>query len=157
MNTPRPLLLTVTIFGSILSVSAAASTSPTPAKPKAPQAQAPLITTNTIPQSVFTFPKDPKEGRDPFFPDSVRFSNNSATTNAQPANAPDTAALMFQGMSGSSENRLAIINGRTLAEGEETDVTIGTGRVHFRCIQINPESVVIEVGNTRRELRLKSN
>lgn len=148
MNTPRPFLLTVTIFGSILSVSAAASTSPAPA---------PLITTNTIPQSVFIIPKDPKDGRDPFFPDSVRFSNNIATTNAQPAKLADTIALVFQGMSGSSDNRLAIINGHTLAEGEETDVTLGSGRVHFRCIQIKPESVVIEVGNTRRELRLKSN
>jgi hypothetical protein len=110
-----------------------------------------------IPQSVFIVPTSPREGRDPFFPRSIRPYGVPATnikTNQKPAVAVE---LALKGISGTRERPLAIINNQTFAAGEENDVITGTLRVHIRCVEINAqtETVIIQVGNERRELRLK--
>jgi hypothetical protein len=60
--------------------------------------------------------------------------------------------LRLQGISGPPERRLAIINTRTFAAGEEEEVPTAAGRTRIRCLEINADSVVVLVGQQRREL-----
>lgn len=73
-----------------------------------------------------------------------------------PAAVPDTLTLV--GISGAAGRRLALINDATLGEGESRKVRVGATNVQVRCLQIGPESVVLQVGGAeeRQELRLKS-
>ena len=114
-----------------------------------------------IPQSDFTVPKVPKEGRDPFFPDSLRmFGTTAIRTNA----TPSVASYLLKGLAGPAGARFATIStagpGGTsqsvdLAIGEEREIVTSTGRVKVRCLEIKEELVVIEAGGVRRELRLR--
>jgi hypothetical protein len=105
--------------------------------------------TNGAPRSVFILPSNPKEGRDPFFPDSTRPYEIAAAANPQVA---DITSLVLRGFSGLMDHRLVIINNHTFSAGDEGDVITSTGRIHLTCIEIKTNSVVIEVGGQRREL-----
>jgi len=123
-----------------------------PPKPAAPSAK-PEVTEPEV-HSVFAIPHNPKEGRDPFFPNSTHgFSGLVTPTTASVPAAPPKMTLM--GISGPREKHLAIINGRTFGKGEEQDVPSANGRVHIRCLEIKEESVIIEVNGERQELRLR--
>ena len=103
-----------------------------------------------IPVSIFVWPSNPAEGRDPFFP-------NSKHPYAEPVikqtltNAPVT--LTLNGIS----RGLAMINGRTFSEGEEGDVSTNSGKQRVRCLKIKEDSVIIELlpEGGRRELKLR--
>lgn len=102
-----------------------------------------------INQSTFIMPASPAQGRDPFYPESTR-PYESAVTNSH---AKDEVTLLeFKGFSGSADNRLAIINNHTFAVGDEEYVLTSGGRVFVRCLEIKPNSVVVEVGGQRHEL-----
>jgi hypothetical protein len=125
-----------------------------PAKP-APSAPAPADPIQT--QAVFVNPRNPQEGRDPFFPRSTlpytRY-NPQVTTNRAVSVSAD---LKLSGISGSSEHRLAIINNKTFEINEEGDVISGSDKVRIRCLEIKPESVIIQfvAGGLRREIHLR--
>ena len=51
--------------------------------------------------------------------------------------------------------RLCLINNGTFAEGEEGEVITAEGKVRIRCIKIKEDSVLIEAGGERQELRLR--
>ncbi len=111
-----------------------------------------------IPRSVFVVPRSPSEGRDPFFPHTTRFSGARATDTKTTTNPPPAVVeLVLKGISGTRERPLAIINTTTFGVGDENDVIAGTRRVRIRCVEINAEAgtVIIQIGNQRRELRLK--
>ncbi len=93
-------------------------------------------------------PTNPKEGRDPFFPDSAR-PYQSATPAVHVA---ELTSLKLVGVSGTPEHRLVIINKNTFAEGDEQDVVVPGGRIRVRCLKINPNSVLIEVAGHNHEL-----
>jgi len=127
------------------------------AKPTAPSA-ADAKSTNgvAVPVSTFNIPHNQSEGRDPFFPTSMRpYISGSpvAATNPQPIMA--VVELKLNGVSGSPEHRLAIINNHTFESGEEADVTSGRGKVRVRCLEIKNDSVVVQFGTERRELHLR--
>ena len=66
--------------------------------------------------------------------------------------------LKLQGMSGLEGQRLALINGATVAVGEIADIKCD-GIVKVRCVEIRDRSVVLELvasGETR-EIRLRDN
>ena len=107
-----------------------------------------------IPQSIFAVPKTLKEGRDPFFPDSLP-TTVAASTNAAPPEVSETVELTLQGISGTADRPLAIINNVVFGQGEQGFIQTGTGRFRIRCIEIRTDSVVIEVGSSRQELRLR--
>jgi len=89
-----------------------------------------------IPTSIFVAPVvDPKQGKDPFFPTSMR---PYVRTTVHMTNAPSSlpAKLILTGLS----KKLAMVNGRTFAEGEEGDVNTDNGRKHIRCIKIKEDS-----------------
>lgn len=100
-------------------------------------------------RSVFVIPSNPKEGRDPFFPDSDRPYEIAAAANPQAGNV---TSLVLKGFSGPLNHRLVIINNHTFAAGDEGNVITPSGRIHLRCVEIKTNSVVIETGGQRHEL-----
>jgi hypothetical protein len=104
--------------------------------------------TNVI-RSTFIMPSDPKEGRDPFFPNSTRPYKTAVTVSSP---SQDISSLVIKGFSGSVDHRLVIINNHTFATGDEGDVITSIGRIHLRCIEIRTNSVVIDVGGQIHEL-----
>lgn len=103
-------------------------------------------------RSVFILPSNPKEGCDPFFPNSNRPYEMAAAANTRTGNIGNVTSLVLKGFSGSQNHRLAIINNHTFAAGDTGDVITSDGRVHLRCIEIKTNSVVIETGGQHREL-----
>jgi hypothetical protein len=146
-------------FISLASIAAVVLLAATPAAHSEPAArksgfEATLTASNAIPRSVFTIPSSPREGRDPFFPNAGR-SYAGAETNSTTSAA--ASAIILNGLSGARDHRLAMINGRTLAEGETNEVITAAGPVRIRCVEIKGESVVVEViGGERRELHLRN-
>lgn len=76
-------------------------------------------------------------------------------TNALPA-AAVSVELKLNGISGTTDHRLAIINNRTFEANEEGPVSTTLGPVRIRCLEIKPDSVLIQVGGEQRILRLRS-
>ncbi|MCO5052001.1 MAG: hypothetical protein M9920_06835 [Verrucomicrobiae bacterium] len=126
--------------------------STTQAAPKSAAAdedKAPAPTTST-----FVIPKQPSEGRDPFFPNSTRVYTVNVI---QAPEAPKVEAdLTLKGISGTPEQPLAIINTTTFTTGEVNEVITKTGRPKITCVEINMSAgtVLIQIGAERRELRL---
>jgi len=84
------------------------------------------------------------EACDPFFPKPIP---------ATPTNS--LWGLKLQGISGHGHAKLAIINNRTFAEGEDGRVTRGAQTVSIRCLEIRVDSVLIQIHEPplRGELR----
>jgi hypothetical protein len=97
-----------------------------------------------VPLSVFDLSANPTT--DPFFPSTGRKPIPDKNTKAAPAVSIRSFQLMA--MSGSKGERLAMINHRTLAVGETTEVPpmngVG-GKITIRLMQIKETSVVIRV------------
>jgi hypothetical protein len=108
----------------------------------------------SIPQSNFIHPRSPAEGKDPFFPKSMRpFVNPVAVRTNIPV---EPVHLRLNGITGPPK-RLAMINGKTFEAGEEAEVKSETGgRLRIKCIEIKDESVLIEVGGERQELSMRA-
>ncbi len=147
-------LAVVVALGSLTFTSAATQT-----RTKSP-ASSPRAATNAapaqmeIPKSVFVIPSKPQEGKDPFFPHSKRlFASAAVRTNVAPATP--AAELFLNGISGSPERRLAIVNNQTFAANEEADVPTNRGRTRIRCLEIKADSVLIQAGGEQRVLHLR--
>lgn len=121
-----------------------------------------------IPKSVFT--SDPTNGKDPFFPDSIRRNPPSPrpptptpTTDRSKGpqvglNKNPASDLVLQGLAGSKSQRLGLINGRTFAAGESGTIVITNGvSLRLKCIEIRPRSVIVQVDGeaSTRELKLR--
>ncbi|HZQ46139.1 MAG TPA: hypothetical protein VFC07_03940 [Verrucomicrobiae bacterium] len=136
------MCLRAPIFLGCLGVLAAAHGADTK-----PNAKPSVVATNSvalevpIPQSVFEY--DVKGVKDPFFPLSTR-SPHLATQ--PPTEAPLSATLFkLKGLSGASGSALALINNRTVAMGETTEVTTTSGKHKIRCLEIRKFSALIRV------------
>jgi hypothetical protein len=149
MKTLRPshivLLLSATLTLSVIAAN------PTPAvkPPAAPEVQ-------VIPKSVFSIPAKPGEARDPFFPERLMASEEvkpQSVTNARPSSV---SCLVLKGLSGAATEPLAMINGRTMARGEDAEIVTDCGRLLVHCVDITTNSAIVEVGGERRELHLRS-
>lgn len=150
MKTAR--LLSIPIFlSAALTLGVAAAPSAPPAKKPAP---APDL--NIVPQSVFVIPTKAGEARDPFFPNRIIQQESAkvvAPTNVAPSGI---SCLTLKGLSGTAANPLAMINGRTMARGEDAEIKTDCGRLLVHCVDITTNSAVIEVGGERRQLFLPS-
>jgi hypothetical protein len=64
--------------------------------------------------------------------------------------------IKLNGISGTPERRLAIINGKTLQTGDHTSLKLGEKTVTVRCVEIRQGSVVISIDGLdgAREVRL---
>ncbi len=148
--------------GAVLLVQSLLSAPAESAAPKADRSVSAAAATNTldtldplknIPQSVFVAPTAEKEGKDPFFPDSTP-QVASPTASKTPDNS-SAVELVLQGISGPADKRMAVINNKNFGAGEEVMVPTPTGSVRIHCIEIRTNSVVVEIGSQRRELRLR--
>lgn len=106
-----------------------------------------------VPKSTFGIPAKPQDGHDPFFPASDRLYAVKPAPKQGPSSNAST--LVFNGIAGTQDHRLAMINSKTFAEGEEAMVNTFGGRVRVRCLEIKGEVIVIEVAGERRELHFQ--
>ncbi|MGD1089167.1 MAG: hypothetical protein ABR955_10645 [Verrucomicrobiota bacterium] len=103
------------------------------------------------PKSLFVMPDKPEEGRDPFFPNSMRPYEAAIAANRHSA---AVGSLELKGFSGDPLHRLVIINNHTFAEGDEQYVLTIAGRIQVRCIKIQSDSAIVEADGQRVELSL---
>jgi hypothetical protein len=137
-------------FFSAVTLLALGAAQAEPAKSTAP-------TTNAVPQSVFTIPANKTEGIDPFFPKSERlWARTDVTPVASKPKATGMDCLTLKGLSGTPSSPLAMVNGRTMARGEDAEIVTDCGRLLVHCVDITTNSAIIEVSGERRELRLRS-
>ena len=128
------------------------NSAPPDSKPKIESAAA---DSNAVPQSTFNIPSNFSQGRDPFYP-NARYMLGEIHVVAQVRVTAGIDLIHLNGISGSADHKLAMINFRTMAEGETNDFLTVSGHVKVRCVEIKSQSVVIEViGGERRELRLR--
>ena len=93
--------------------------------------------------SVFVYPNNTSEGRDPFFPGSHRVYDTSPDNQAR---VPSVTDLVVKAIIGTPPRVFAIINNHTFAPGDEEDVTLKDGRrLHIRVLDINPKAVTVTV------------
>jgi hypothetical protein len=113
---------------------------------------APVVQTNetkVVTCSVFSQPASPKEGRDPFFPKSIRPYLSAVAPSAP---TTDLSSLVMQGASGNPDHRLAIINNVTFGVGDDAEVVTSRGRIRIHCLEITDDGAVIEAGGQRHVL-----
>ena len=104
--------------------------------------------------SVFDYPNNASEGRDPFFPDSTRVY--ASNPDAQ-AHGPAATDLSLKSIMGTYQRPFAIINNHTFAPGDEEDVITKSGqRMSVHCVSINARAgtATIEVNGTTIILNL---
>jgi hypothetical protein len=141
---------------ALVSTQAAETTKPlvahartaAPATATPPSTEAP-----GLPLSTFVVPQKAAEGRDPFFPNSIRVYGESLNTNRSATVMVD---LVLKGISGTTDRPLAIINSTTFTVGESNEVILKNGRMRIQCVEINMAAgtVLLQIGSERRELRL---
>ena len=109
------------------------------------------------PKSVFTIDQN---SRDPFFPKAKRAVAVSEPTK-QPEAAIDLLALLqaaFQGVIGSGDTRIALINNIMLEPGRQTVIPISAAgqsrNVPVRCREVLRDAVVIEVQGYPQPIKL---
>jgi hypothetical protein len=129
-----------------------------PAKTSPPAATNSPAAAVVIPRSEFN--EKLPQGRVPFFPRSTRRvpvvaspSTNAVGVVQRPQ--VDTSQFLLKGISGSASRRLAIINDRTFAAGEDQEVTTRTGKMLIHCQEIRDSSVLISFGNPPQSLELR--
>lgn len=143
--------LTFCLLLSPLATEAAAGKGAGASAP--PAASLAAITVSEIPQSVFNTPATPKEGRNPFYPNSVPVAPVAVAKTAAPT--IDTTAFVLNGIT-SPPKRTAMINGRTFEPGEEAEIKLPSGsKVLIKCAEIRDDAATIVIGGVRRELRLR--
>lgn len=154
MLRPKPLLLAALLLWlAFPSLAAQTKTNSPPSPASAPTNALPAQL--EIPKSVFLIPTTPQQGKDPFFPRSMRlFTSVVVSTNLQPTPVV-TVELKLNGISGISPRRLAIINNRTFEANEEGVVSTASGPVRIRCLEIRADSVLVQIGGEQRILRLR--
>lgn len=103
-------------------------------------------------RSNYTQPTNPKEGRDPFFPESTR----AIEVPLAATHAVEISSLKVPGISGTPGHLLAIINNHTFAVGEEGDVKTTSGPVHVRCLEIRANSVTVEINGQIHRINVES-
>jgi hypothetical protein len=142
INSSKSTVIAWLAAGLVMALPAAAAPAASPAVPE------------VVSHSTFVIPKEPRGGRDPFFPNSNR--PYEIATPAQPRTA-DVSTLVLKGISGPANHRLAIINSHTFGAGDEANVVTPQGPIHIRCIEVRPGSAVIESGGQRHELKYTTN
>ena len=142
------LLACISLAGQLFAATTLPANKPGSPAGTNTSAQSDLV----IAKSEFAIPASPKEGRDPFFPDSTRTQvkvDNGKPAKAQPIN------LVLQGISGTPDKRFALISGNTFLVDEEHYVNVGSTRVNVRCLKITEDSALIDVDGRQQQLKLR--
>ena len=108
-----------------------------------------------VAKSTFLMPRNKTEGRDPFYPSSsypYELGASKGGSNQPPSVSVD---LKLTAIGGTPDKRLCTINGRTLAKGEDGEMTVSGSKVQVHIVEILDESVVLTVNGEERELRFR--
>lgn len=62
--------------------------------------------------------------------------------------------IKVNGISGPADKRLAIVNGQTLAQGEQRNVKIAGRTMRLRCVEISQSAVIVELVDLKEVRRL---
>jgi len=116
--------------------------------PKPAPAKAPVVV--IPPHSTFIQPASQHEGRDPFYPESMRVFD-SAPASTQP-HVEIVTSLAVKGVSVVNGHTFVILNNHTFGVGDEGDVISGSTHVHVHCLEIRPGTVVVEINGARHEI-----
>ena len=139
------------LFAALQAAPASNSTAKTAAKGSSASAATNAAAANaapvelTIPVSVFNLTN--KVVKDPFFPNTLRtpvpvivLQSNTFTVSA--------SCFALKAIAGTPDQRLALINNRTVAVGEPVEIsTPQCGKLKIVCTQIKDVSVVIRISN----------
>lgn len=106
------------------------------------------VDTNTQARSIFSMPTSPSEGRDPFFPNSMRPYEDYISK--RPV---ELTSLVIKGFSEIDGRRYIIINNHTFGAGDEGDVITAQGRIHIRCLNVGKDAVLVESAGARHLLK----
>lgn len=106
---------------------------------------------------VSVFKDDRNFGKDPFFPRSNRRSQQATPVKDLVLREGELPpGMVLQGLSGTKDKPLVIINNKTFAEGEESEVRVVHQLYRVKVIEIKERTVVISVNGTPpRELALR--
>lgn len=145
-------------IGGPATVTAAAKAAPSPAKQRGEKPEALQQAQAVVTKSEFTLPRKMIEGRDPFFPNSSRPYASEIVVKPTGDSSLADHDFSLQGISGTLERPLAIINNNTFTTGEENEVIIKGKRIKIRCLEINMTTgtILFEYGGSRRQLKLSS-
>ena len=121
---------------------------PTPRAPAAAPAAVPPEPVKSV------FVDRPNFGRDPFFPNSSRRGRVVQDAVVEPV--ANFNNIFLKGISGSPEKRLAILNNKTFAAGEDGELRIGGHPTKIKIVEVREKSVVISINGVTRELFLGS-
>jgi hypothetical protein len=110
------------------------------------------VDTNAPAVSVFTMPTSQSEGRDPFFPESMRPYEEYRSQTKHPV---ELTSLKIKGFSEIDGRRYVIINNHTFGAGDVGDVITPDGRIHIRCLQVGDDSVLVESAGTQHLLKFQ--
>ncbi len=147
------ILLIAGLFAGAVSGAVAPKAAGSPAKSAALSVTNSVATNAApaIPQSVFVVPQSPRDGRNPFFPNS-RYGLQAP----KPKEVSNTVVFVLNGIT-SPPRRTAMINGRTFEPGESGEIRLPSGgKVMISCAEIRDHSAVIIVSGERRELWLRA-
>ena len=148
MKTLAKILILAASGAALLPIVAPgdpAKTAPAPAKPAVVK-PAPV-------RSIFVIPTSSREGRDFFYPESLR--PYEALT-AAAGSVVESSALICKGVLGTPGHFVAIINNHAFAPGDEGEVKTKGIPVTIRCVEIRNNLVVIEINGQRRELMIEA-
>lgn len=134
-----------------------AASPPAPAKAEA-KAKVSATDTNVVAFDLKSvFDDDPKTTKDPFFPKSKRRLASSGSGTAKHEVAP-VAELHLRGVIGSPGRFIAMINDKTFATGEKSQVAVGPGQyLIIKVNKITERSVTVSIDGepAPRELSLE--
>jgi hypothetical protein len=114
------------------------------------------VATNQEVRSVFTYPSDASQGRDPFFPSSTRPYFFAKPVKPSPTAVASLTDLTLKSIIGTAPHFVAIINNHAFGEGDEGDIFTKTGRLHIKCVDINPlaHTATVEANGVTADLTL---
>lgn len=112
-----------------------------------PKTAAPKISVAPPARSTFNQPANPKEGRDPFFPESTHPYEAAIA-----AQTVTTTTLTVKGYSIANGRPIVIINNHSFMVGDEGDVLTAGGRAHLHCLEIRNDTVIVEINGIRHEI-----
>lgn len=144
-----PKALIVAIVGLCLGVLPAAQAGDAAKKSKDTVKTNEVSDELPIPLSVFDVSLKPT--KDPFFPLSTRQPFPKAVTNAPPS--VTASSFVLKGVDWSS-HPLALLNNRTVAAGEDAEVTTISGKVKVRCLEIKPTSIILLIKSQSEPLEI---
>ncbi len=76
------------------------------------------------------------------------------STKAQGVAPPEFAHIRLSGLSGSSDHRLAVINGKTFSPGEANNIKVAGKIITVKCLEIGETFVIVQIGDLSSNYRL---